>query len=197
MVSGLRLLPNLLSSLRILLVLPMAWALVHHQLITALWLFGAAAASDGLDGYLARSFGWQSELGGILDPLADKTMLAGVFVTLAYLGSVPVWLTAAVLARDVIIVLGAVSYRVLLGPVSARPSLISKINTLCQVTFVLTTLGTQQFSWPPVWAMSLGAVVFVTVAVSGIDYVLVYGRRAREEARTRRQPARSGASDPA
>jgi cardiolipin synthase len=193
----LRQLPNLISSIRILLVVPIVLALAHRQPVTALWLFGIAAASDGVDGFLAKRFGWQTELGGILDPVADKLMLATVFVMLTLLGSVPAWLTATVVARDCIIVLGAVSYRVLLGPIPARPSLISKLNTLCQATFILLIMGEQQFLWPHVLALPLGALVFVTVVVSGIDYVLVYGRQAVEGARSRQRSARAGGSKPA
>jgi cardiolipin synthase len=193
----LRQLPNLISSIRILLIVPIALALAHHQLTATLWLFGAAAASDGVDGFLAKRFGWQTELGGILDPVADKLMLDTVFVMLALLGSVPFWLATAVIARDCIIVLGAVSYRVLLGPVDARPSRVSKLNTLCQVTFILVVIGAQQFSWPHVWALWLGALVFVIAAVSGIDYVLVYGRQAAAQLRSRRRIARTGGSNPA
>jgi cardiolipin synthase len=105
----LRQLPNFISSIRILLVVPIALALAHHQLITTLWLFGVAAASDAVDGFLAKHFGWQTELGGILDPLADKLMLVTVFVVLTLLGSVPVWLTTAVIVRDCVIVLGAIA----------------------------------------------------------------------------------------
>jgi cardiolipin synthase len=193
----LRQLPNLITSIRILLIVPIVLALAHHELIITLWLFGVAAASDGVDGFLAKRFGWQTELGGILDPLADKLMLATVFVVLALLGSVPFWLTAAVIARDCIIVLGAVSYRLLLGPVYARPSMVSKLNTLCQVAFILVWMGAQQFAWPHVWTLWLGAVVFVTVVVSGIDYVLVYGRQAIEQAKSRQGIARTGGSKPA
>lgn len=174
----LRQLPNLVSSIRMVLVVPIAVALAHHRILTTLWLFGVAGASDALDGFLAKRFGWQTELGGILDPLADKLMLATGFVMLWLLRLVPLWLTATVIARDCIIVLGAVSYRILLGPIKAKPSRVSKFNTLAQVTFILVVLGTQQFSWPPEWALSLGALVFVTVVVSGIDYVLVYARQA-------------------
>jgi len=193
----LRQIPNFLSSLRILLVVPIALTLARHQWLYTLWLFGIAAVSDAFDGFLARRFSWQSALGGILDPLADKLMLATVFVMLALLGCVPTWLTAVVLARDVIIVLGAVSYRLLLGPVAANPSLISKLNTVCQISFVLTVIGIQRFSWPSPWLVpALGALVFVTVVISGIDYVLVYGRRAAEQARRRAVP-RHGRSNPA
>jgi cardiolipin synthase len=193
----LRQLPNFISSLRILLIVPIAWALLRHQLHTTLWLFGAAAASDAVDGFLAKQFDWRTELGGILDPLADKLMLSTVFIVLTLLGSVPVWLTTAVIARDCIIVLGAVSYRVLLGPVAARPSNVSKLNTLCQIIYLLVVIGVQLFAWPGVWTMALGALVFVTAAVSGIDYVWVYGRQAVAQAKLRHADVGAGGSKPA
>jgi cardiolipin synthase (CMP-forming) len=190
----LRQLPNLISSIRILLVVPIALALAEHRFVTTLWLFGVAAASDGIDGFLAKRFGWQTELGGMLDPLADKLMLATVFIMLACLGEVPVWLTVVVIARDCIIVAGAVSYRLLLGPVAARPSVISKLNTLCQLLFILTAIGTRQFSGPAVGVLCLGALVLVTVVVSGIDYVWVYSRLALAQASSSGQVAGTAAA---
>ena len=188
----LRQLPNLISSVRILLVVPIAWELGHLHMIATLWLFAVAAMSDVVDGFLAKRFGWQTELGGMLDPVADKLMLATTFVVLAYLELLPVWLTAVVIARDVIIVTGAVSYRVLLGPVAARPSLVSKLNSLCQVLLILWVLGAREFSWSPLGVVVMGALVLVTTVVSGMDYVLVYGRRAAAEARARHHVAPRG-----
>lgn len=188
----LRQLPNLISSVRILLVVPIAWELGHLHMMATLWLFAAAAVSDVVDGFLAKHFGWQTELGGILDPVADKLMLATTFVVLAYLELLPVWLTAVVIARDIIIVTGAVSYRVLLGPVAARPSLVSKLNSLCQVLLILWVLGAREFSWSPLGVVVMGALVLVTTVVSGMDYVLVYGRRAAAEARARHHVAPRG-----
>jgi cardiolipin synthase (CMP-forming) len=171
--------PNLISVIRILLVVPIAMALARHELPATLSLFAVAAASDAADGYLAKRFGWQSELGAVLDPIADKLLLATVFVTLSILKLVPLWLMAAAVARDVIIVLGAAAYRFFIGSLTAHPSLISKINTLCQAAFILAVVSEAEFSTPPAWVtMWLGALVFATVIVSGVDYVLVYGRRA-------------------
>jgi cardiolipin synthase len=197
MYRWLRHLPNLITCLRIGLVAPIAVALAQHRLLATLCGFGVAAGSDALDGFLAKRFGWHSNLGAILDPLADKLLLATVFVMLAVLGSVPVWLAAAVIARDVIIILGALSYWRLLGPVAARPSLVSKLNTLCQVVFILTVIGAGQFSWQLHWSLGLGALVFVTTCVSGIDYVLVYGRLAAAQARARHARLATGGSTPA
>lgn len=197
MLPRLRHLPNVVTSIRILLLFPIALALAHHRVVTTLWLFAAAAATDAVDGFLAKRFGWQTELGGILDPAADKLLLATVFVMLTLRGDVPVWLTTAVLARDGIIVAGAVGYRVLLGPVEARPSVVSKLNTLCQVAFIVLVIGSPQFSWPAAWTMVVGALVFLTVVVSGLDYVLVYGRMAHSQSKAGHGVARTGGSKPA
>lgn len=188
----LRQIPNVISTIRILLVAPIAVALVHHQLGVATILFGIAALSDAADGFLAKRYGWRSELGAVLDPAADKLLLATVFIALAYLKLVPLWLMAAAVARDVIIVLGALVYRYLFGPLSVRPSMVSKLNTACQAVFIMAVVGRAEFGVPPESVlMVLGALVFVTVAVSGIDYVLIYGRRALSLARPR-AAARAG-----
>ena len=183
---ALRHIPNVLSTIRILLVAPIAAALAHHQLIATITLFGVAAVSDAADGFLAKRYGWQSELGAVLDPAADKLLLVTVFVTLAWLGLVPPWLMAAAVARDAIIVCGALLYRYSIGPLDVRPSIVSKFNTLCQAAFVLAVVCRAEFSLPPAWTvMLLGALVFVTVVVSGIDYVMIYGRRALSSSRPR------------
>lgn len=165
--------------MRLVLVIPIAVALMHHQFIMTLGLFGVAAVSDAADGFLAKRLGWQTRVGAILDPVADKLLLATVFVMLTLLRLVPLWLMAVAVARDVIVVLGAVAYRVYLGPIEARPSLVSKLNTLCQAAFILAVLCKEQFSTPAAWiVVMLGALTFVTVVISGIDYVLRYGRSA-------------------
>jgi len=161
------------------LVVPIAICLARRQIAATLLLFAVAAVSDAADGYLARRFGWQSELGGLLDPIADKLLLATVFITLSFLKLVPLWLMAAAVARDAIIVLGAAAYRFFIGPLTANPSIIGKFNTLCQAAFIFAVVGRAQFSMLPAWVtVWLGALVFASVVVSGIDYVLVYGRRA-------------------
>jgi cardiolipin synthase (CMP-forming) len=178
--------PNVISSIRILLVAPIAVALAEHRLTATIALFGAAALSDAADGFLAKRYGWQSDLGAVLDPAADKLLLVTVFITLAYLKLVPLWLMAAAVARDTIIVVGALLYRFWFGPLDVRPSVVSKFNTLCQAAFILAVVGRERFSVPPAWVVVvLGALVFVTVTVSGIDYVLIYGRRAWSLAKPR------------
>jgi cardiolipin synthase (CMP-forming) len=185
----LRQIPNLITALRILLIAPTAVALLHQELLIALALFFIAVVSDLLDGFIAKRFAWQSALGGVLDPAADKLLLATSFVVLAVMHLVPLWLMATAVARDLVIVSGAIAYRLWLGPVEARPSNLSKLNTLCQALFILCVIARQQFSQPNAWAIvTLGALTFLTTVVSGIDYVLRYGRAALEESRFRRTP---------
>jgi len=185
--------PNLITLVRILLIVPIALALVHHRLDETLMLFAIAALSDVLDGFLARRFRWQSELGAILDPIADKLLLATVFISLGVMGLVPLWLMAAALARDAIIVSGAAAYRLFIGPLTAQPSLVSKFNTLCQAAFVLGVVSRAAFDQPPLWAeAALGALVFVTTVVSGIDYVMTYAWRAVAAAAARSDAGQGG-----
>jgi cardiolipin synthase len=182
----LRQIPNVITSLRILLVIPIALALLRGNLITTLALFFAAAVSDAADGFLAKRFGWRTTLGGILDPAADKLLLATVFIVLAVLQWVPGWLMAAAVARDVVIVLGAIAYRLCFGPITARPSVVSKLNTLFQAFYILSVIGREQFRVPPAWmVLALGALTFVTIVISGMDYVLRYGQAALHEAHAR------------
>ncbi|HEX4240995.1 MAG TPA: CDP-alcohol phosphatidyltransferase family protein [Steroidobacteraceae bacterium] len=184
---GLRQIPNAITSIRILLVAPIAIALAHHDLLWTIVLFGAAAGSDLVDGFLAKRFGWQSDLGSVLDPIADKLLMATVFITLSYLRLVPAWLTAAAVARDALIVVGALVYRFRVGRIKGRPSMVSKLNTLCQGTFVMAVFGREAFAIPPDWVVTaLGALVLVTVGVSAIDYFLVWGPRLLEGLRLRR-----------
>jgi cardiolipin synthase (CMP-forming) len=192
-VSGsLRQVPNVISSIRILLVVPIALELVNHRLPATIALFAVAALSDVADGFLAKRYGWQTELGAVLDPAADKLLLATVFVTLAYLRLIPVWLMAAAVARDAIIVSGALLYRFYLGPLAMHPSVVSKLNTLCQAAFIMAVIAKEEFSLPPGWmVLILGALVFVTTVISGIDYVLIYGLRAWSERRSRATGSRA------
>jgi len=175
---SLRQLPNLISLARILLIAPIAVALMHDNLVMTLALFALAAVSDGADGWLAKQFGWQTELGAILDPAADKLLLTTVFVTLAFLGAIPIWLMVAAISRDLVIVLGAIAYRVYCGPLQIRPSVISKLNTVGQLLFVASVIAARRFAAPPAWVITaLGAFVLLTVVISGLDYVLRFAQR--------------------
>lgn len=173
-------LPNAISLLRIVLVPPILVCILDGRFGCALALFVVAGFSDGLDGYLAVRFGWSTRLGGLLDPAADKLLITGLFVTLAFTGHVPVWLAAAVILRDVVIVSGAMAYNFLVKPVPGEPTRISKLNTATQMLFVLFVLSRAGYGWPDRISITvLGAAILVTVVISGVDYVLSWSRRAR------------------
>lgn len=183
---SLRWLPNAICIARILLVAPIAFVLVRGQYELTLFLFGVAAASDVADGWLAKTFGWTSELGKALDPVADKLLLVTVFLTLAALGLVPLWLAGAAVLRDVVIAGGATAYHRLFGRIDGGPSLVSKLNTGLQVLFVVTVIANAAWhTVPDALVVALGAATFVTTVVSGLDYVIRYSAMAVANARAR------------
>ena len=172
-------LPNLICLVRIALVWPTLDALRGGAYWAALALFIVAALSDGLDGYLAKRFGWTSALGRILDPVADKLLLMSVFIVGAWLELIPWWLSAAVVARDVMIGLGALVYRLLFGPLHGRPTLVSKANTAAQLIYVALVLLRAASAQPMTAIMETA--VFITLAttvLSGAHYLLTFTRRA-------------------
>lgn len=172
--------PNAISMLRIALVVPVLWLILSGNYGWALLLFWIASFSDGIDGYLATRFGWQSKTGALLDPIADKLLVAGMFVALTYTQHIPIWLTTVVLFRDVVIVGGAVAYNYLIKPIEGEPTPVSKLNTVVQLLFLLFVLSRAAFGWPDKIALTiLGAATLVTVVISGFDYVAEWADRAR------------------
>lgn len=183
---SLRHIPNMLCVLRMAMVYPVAHWILQDRHADVMLLFAVAASTDALDGFLAKRFGWTSKLGKLLDPLADKLLIVTVFICLSWQGNVPWVLTGLVLLRDLVIVFGAITYKLLFGPVNGNPTIASKINTLAQIMFCLAVVSTLAYQWPPEWVViSLGAFVLFSTCVSGIDYVLVYVRRARAVVRER------------
>ena len=172
--------PNAISILRIFLIVPTLWMIAAGEFGWALALFLIAGFSDGLDGYLAVRFEWQSRLGALLDPAADKLLITGMFIALAWMGEIPVWLAVIVIGRDVVIVAGALAYNYLVKPVPGEPTRISKLNTALQMLFVLFVLSRAGFGWPDKITITLlGAAILVTVVISGVDYVWSWSRRAK------------------
>lgn len=137
-------LPNILSIFRIFLVPLLIWLIISGNYEFALYVFVTAGITDAIDGYLAKRFHWETELGAYLDPLADKALLTSAFAVLGALGHLPVWIVIMVISRDILIV-GALILAWMLGrPMQVQPLYVSKANTLCQimlVAFVLFELG--------------------------------------------------------
>ncbi|MEO6969046.1 MAG: CDP-alcohol phosphatidyltransferase family protein [Rhodanobacteraceae bacterium] len=178
-------LPNLISCLRIALVAPLIATVLTKHFVAALWIAFAAGVSDALDGLLARRFGWQSRLGTLLDPLADKLLLVAAYLALAWGGHLPWPLAWLVLARDLTIVLGAFAYQQIIGGFEARPSLLSKATTFVQIVYVLLVLSAVAFAWQMPVRWLLPWLVAVFTLASGFDYLLRWSLRARRAARAR------------
>lgn len=141
--------PNVITVGRIFLVPLVVWLIIAGSMEAAFIVFVIAGISDALDGYLAKSFGWQSELGAYLDPVADKALLVSIYVTLGYFAHLPAWLVIAVVSRDLLII-GAVLLSLLLNrPVEVHPLLISKANTASQILLAAVVLGSLGFGLAP------------------------------------------------
>ncbi|MGA8096216.1 MAG: CDP-alcohol phosphatidyltransferase family protein [Steroidobacteraceae bacterium] len=172
-------LPNLICLVRLALIWPVATALYGGRYGLALALFMLAGISDGLDGYLAKRFNWISDLGKLLDPAADKLLLVTVFIESTWLGLVPWWVTAAAVARDVMIALGALVYRLWFGPLRGRPTIISKINTGAQLLYLMAVMLGAAVAFPPHGVRrALALSVFATTVLSGLNYIQAFTRRA-------------------
>ena len=175
----LRHLPNFICLVRIALIWPTVDALYSQEYWTALVLVALCAISDGVDGWLAKRFNWTSPLGKFLDPLADKMLLVALFLTATWINLLPWWLTAAVVARDVLIGSGAVVYRFWIGPLHGRPTILSKVNTGMQLAVALAAiLGAATGLPTSEMVTALAFVTLLTTIVSGLGYLSAFTRRA-------------------
>jgi len=172
--------PNIISIFRILLILPVLLLIFRSQYQWALFLFLVAGLSDALDGYLAKHFGWRTRVGALLDPVADKLLIAGSYIALAWLNLIPFWLATIVVSRDLIIAIGVFIYSFIIEPFEGEATRISKINTFLELLFVLVILCSIAFDWPANSVITvIGSAVLVTVFISGIDYIISWIRRIR------------------
>ena len=177
-------LPNIVTVIRIILVFPTTWFLWQGQTLQAFALMLIASFSDALDGALARRYHWKSDLGRLLDPLADKFLVAAVFIVFTIQNLIPLWLVLLTLGRDLILLAGGTLYRVIIGYIKVQPSLISKANTAMQM-LVLSLLMASQL---PIGAAANYAhvavddfgiyLLAVLSAVSGVHYIVVWTNRS-------------------
>jgi cardiolipin synthase len=170
---------NKITILRILLVPFFVVEVLYytkqgHELhrLFAIVSFALAAACDGVDGYVARRYNQRSELGTILDPLADKLLLVSGIVVLSfdhapYLESVPLWLTGTIIGRDMLILIGLLLIRLVVGKVKVRPRIIGKVATVLQMAVVLWIL----LRWTGKWLGALSLATAISTGISGLLYV--------------------------
>lgn len=170
-------LPNAITLLRLFAVPAVVWAIAEGQIALAFWIFLAAGVSDAVDGFIAKRFHMQSELGALLDPIADKALIVSIYVALALSGLVPGWLTLAVVVRDVLIVAAVASSWAMQRPVSIRPLIVSKLNTTAQIGFAAVMLGATGFGIPLGHAYELGLVLVATLTtISALAYLFEWSR---------------------
>ena len=176
--------PNLITFARLALVPVTAYLLLEGNYGFALWVFLTAAVSDFLDGFIARRFNQSTDLGALLDPIADKLIMIVAAVVLASHDLLPLWLAAAMVLRDLIIIAGAVAYRFTVGHVRIAPTMLSKVNTFLEFTILLLVMA-HAADWFDLAAVlpPLFLVMFATVLASGIQYMWVWGWKAARESR--------------
>lgn len=167
--------PNLITLARIFLVPLTVWLIISEAYGAAFLTFVIAGASDGVDGFLARRFNWRTELGAYLDPLADKSLLVSVYVTLGFLKEVPAWLVITIVSRDVLIIGAVLLSRLMHKPLRMAPLMVSKVNTLAQILFAVAVLGVAALGEPLQTLVNYGSipVALLTVA-SGAAYLVAW-----------------------
>jgi cardiolipin synthase len=190
MSSSIVTIPNLLTVLRMALIPVFASLLFYGNSMWALFVFVIAGVSDGVDGFLARRFKQETELGTIIDPIADKLLMTTAFIVLSLPNvlepvrhlPIPFWVTAAVIGRDVLIVTVAGAINIMTGFKGFKPSILGKLSTFVQVvavTLILTAAVTgYSFYLPTTYFL-----VVLLAVVSGIHYIFQVGSLMKEEER--------------
>ncbi len=187
-------LPNVITSLRLLLLVPLAFYLTVQDYRLSLLIFFVAGVSDALDGFLAKRYNWVSRFGSILDPIADKALLVLTMALLTANQKISLVLFVLVALRDIYIVLGAYIYYKKIGPFNMQPSLISKLNTFVQILLVAAILVSLGYRALPQLAIQVFTYsVYFTVIASAIHYTLVWGRKFKLE--LQKQNSQSSQSD--
>jgi len=155
-------LPNAITIGRVLLVPCVFWLVATGHDVYAFVLFVIAGVSDALDGFIAKRWNMESELGAYLDPLADKLLIVSVFVAMAAIGSLPLWLVTVVVTRDLLIIAAVLLAWLMNHPVAIRPFQISKATTFAQIFLAATVMAERAFS------LGLGELVTVLVWITGV-----------------------------
>ena len=190
--------PNLLTIFRMVLIPVFVTLVFYQRFLWALMAFIIAGVTDGLDGLLARRFDQRSQLGTVLDPIADKLMLVTAFVVLSMRSvfpqplpshlPVPFWVTVAVISRDVFIVVGAAAINIMTGFRGFRPSMLGKFNTTVQIVAIALIMFAASFPYGTGYYLpTLYAVVFALAVLSGAHYVFFASKLLNEDRRSHPQ----------
>ena len=197
--------PNMLTVFRMVLIPVFVTLLFYQRFSLALAVFVVAGLTDGLDGLLARRFGQQSQLGTILDPIADKLMMVTAFIVLSMRSvfpqplpshlPVPFWVTVTVISRDVFIIVGAAAINIMTGFRGFRPSWLGKLNTTVQITGIAAIMFAASVPYYTGYYLpTVYAIVFGMAVLSGLHYIFFASRLMNEERRP--SPASESNSEP-
>jgi cardiolipin synthase len=187
--------PNLLTVFRMVLIPVFVSLLFYQRFVLALAIFVLAGVTDGLDGLLARRFDQKSQLGTILDPIADKLMLVTSFVVLSMRSvfpqplpshlPVPFWVTVAVISRDVFILVGAAAINIVTGFRRFRPSMLGKINTTVQIVAIAAIIFAASVPHGTGYYLpTIYTTVFAFAVLSGAHYVFFVSKLVNEDRRS-------------
>ncbi len=188
--------PNLLTVFRMVLIPLFVTLLFYQRFLWALGVFVIAGITDGLDGLLARRFAQESQLGTILDPIADKLMLVSAFVVLSMRSvfpqplpshlPVPFWVTIAVISRDIFITVGALAINIMTGFRGFRPSLLGKVNTTVQIGGIAAIMFAASVpQYHGYYLPTVYAAVFTLAVLSGLHYIFFVSKLMNEDRRPR------------
>jgi cardiolipin synthase (CMP-forming) len=184
--------PNLLTVFRMVLIPVFVTLLFYQRFVLALVVFMVAGVTDGLDGLLARRFQQQTQLGTILDPIADKLMMVSAFVVLSMRSvfpsplpshlPIPFWVTITVISRDVFIIVGAAAINIMTGFRGFRPSLPGKLNTTVQIVGIAAIMFAASVPYYTGYYLpSVYATVFALAVFSGLHYVFFISKLMNED----------------
>ena len=186
--------PNMLTVFRMVLIPVFVTLVFYQRFVWALAVFVIAGVTDGLDGLMARRFDQQSQLGTVLDPIADKLMLVTAFVVLSLHSvfpppiprhlPIPFWVTVAVISRDVFIIVGAAAINIMTGFRRFRPSWLGKASTTVQIGGITAIMFAASFPYGTGYYLpTIYAVVFAFAILSGAHYIFFVSRLMNEDRR--------------
>lgn len=175
-------LPNIITLMRIILVPVIIWAIASQQMKLAFFIFIVAGVSDAVDGFLAKRFNMVTDIGALLDPVADKALLVSIYMTLGISGSIPGWLVILVVSRDVMIVGAVIISWLLENPIPMKPLMVSKMNTVAQVAFAALVLASLGFGFEAgTYEIILMIAVAVLTSLSMVFYLIEWAQRMSAE----------------
>jgi cardiolipin synthase len=162
--------------IRLLLIAPAVSLFLDQNYLSALFLVVIISVSDGIDGFLARKFNWVSDLGSILDPIADKTLIVIFFILYALYDLIPLELMAVVIIRDFLILYGYINMKMLGSNTVITPDPLSKINTFFEFILIIIVITNQIVPLSDLAFVIIGAIVIALSLTSLIKYSLVWGK---------------------